>query len=750
MRRNPTVLIALVAIGLTWIFLGSAQASTFVMMDNDQLLETSDVVVVGTVTAIESGEGSAGGIQTYVHVQPSRVIKGDVGTEPFIIREPGGTFGERREWIYGAPEFWVGERDLLFLSRNADGTLQTNGLSMGKFTLSVDSSGHSTALRDFGYGASVFDPSSGQIQDTQPETQAFVPLLSRLRTLAQAQGGEARRAALVLHPQELDTTPTEVHESFTFLGTPSRWFEPDSGLAVPYYIDSTGDSKLGFDSSRAAIDAALAAWTNVPTSSLILSDGGTTSPGPFGQCNINRIVFNDPNNEITNPSGCSGVLAMGGYCTTGQTTVVNGTTFYRIVIGKVTFNDGWNNCSGWNQCNVAEVATHEIGHTIGLGHSADGAATMRASAHFDGRCAGLATDDVNAVNFIYPGNGVPPPTNTPGSPPPTNTPGSPPPTNTPGGPPPTNTPGGPPPTNTPPPPPTNTPPPTSTFTPTPTFTRPPIHDSVIAPIKPLNVTIANGRTSATAKVSVKVTNADILPSAETPGHTTKLVASDGSCPAGTIVGLPDFDFIDPGDQDTVQLAGGKARSATVTLNIDSAAFAGLHQQTPMRCTLLFGTVITQPVGSLDPTSGNSGALLELNVVDRNTSATVTQPVLKSVAPVKIQIPRGRTSVTKKVTLRLGTDANGKSLNQTGTLAVSDTSCPTNVVTASSPIPGAAGSSASKVTVVLTINSSAFATAHNKCPARCNATLAASGAGVDPQNANSISRLVIDVIDKNDF
>src|SRR5262249_34871936 len=85
-------------------------------------------------------------------------------------------------------------------------------------------------------------------------------------------------------------------------------------------------------------------------------------------------------------------------------------SFYQIVVGKLVFNNGFQNCSGWNSCAVAEVATHELGHTIGLGHSTDADATMFATAHFDGRCAGLRQDDIDAVTFIYAASTGPSPT----------------------------------------------------------------------------------------------------------------------------------------------------------------------------------------------------------------------------------------------------------------------------------------------------------------------------------------------------
>src|ERR1043166_2838711 len=86
-------------------------ATTFVLMDEQQMLQTSVVVVVGTVTAIESAAPEPGGpIYTYVHIQPERIIKGSIEQKEIVLREPGGTLSDRREWTFGAPEFWVGER----------------------------------------------------------------------------------------------------------------------------------------------------------------------------------------------------------------------------------------------------------------------------------------------------------------------------------------------------------------------------------------------------------------------------------------------------------------------------------------------------------------------------------------------------------------------------------------------------------------------------------------------------------------
>jgi hypothetical protein len=406
----------LIGFGCLAMLRAAADATTFVLMDDAALLESSDVVLTGTVMRVEAGEPEAdGAIHTYVHVEADRVIQGEVAAGPVVLRQMGGRFGEVEEHVFGAAEFWTGERVLLFLRRNADGTLSTNNLSMGKYSLGVDTKGHQMAVRDFGHGAAVFVPETGEIVDPAPERRRLLPMLKELRRLARTARGFTRRAPVVTAPPELGTKSTELQDGYTFLGSPpGRWFEPDTGEVVSYLVDSNGDATLGAAASRAAVGAALAAWTNVSTASLVLADGGTTAPGTFAGCTFNRVLFNDPANEIADPSNCGGILAIGGYCTSGESKVVNGTSFRRIVIGKVMFNNGWGNCWGWNQCNVSEVATHEIGHTIGFGHSADSSATMAAIAHFDGRCASLRADDIAGLQFVYPLTGpTPTPTRTP-------------------------------------------------------------------------------------------------------------------------------------------------------------------------------------------------------------------------------------------------------------------------------------------------------------------------------------------------
>ena len=377
-----------------------AEATTIVGMSERELARAADAIVIGTITDLETVASGEGAINTLVTIDVERAVKGAVGAR-VTLKQPGGQIGERGLWIAGSPQFARGERQMLFLSAARDGTARTTALGLGQFMLaSHPRTAETMAERR----------PTARTLGTRPVRR--VRLARLLRTIARALAdGGAAAPRMLRAPDELTAAGLEREsvDEFTLMDQPQgRWAEPDRGEPVSYSLGGDGDRTLGLGASLGALDDALAAWNGAGTP-LHLVRGEPVAPMPLFCDGLSQIVFDDPFDEMPQPNACSGILALGGYCTFVDHDQVNGQRFFRISEGNVTVNRGFGRCPFWTRANLSEVLTHEIGHTIGLGHSAESEsaapelrdATMYFHAHFDGRGASLRADDVAGVRFVY-------------------------------------------------------------------------------------------------------------------------------------------------------------------------------------------------------------------------------------------------------------------------------------------------------------------------------------------------------------
>jgi hypothetical protein len=152
---TPALVLSIVVGSGLWIMLygSAAQASSTAPGPSSvqTLAQQADVIVIGDVTSTAGEWDTAGtSIVTRVHLQRPEVLKGAVGA-PLSFTRLGGRVGDRMSVVGGAAAFAVGERVLVFLTRDAGTGLRLADIVHGAFRVERDrTTGSEYAVRSTG------------------------------------------------------------------------------------------------------------------------------------------------------------------------------------------------------------------------------------------------------------------------------------------------------------------------------------------------------------------------------------------------------------------------------------------------------------------------------------------------------------------------------------------------------------------------------------------------------------------------
>jgi hypothetical protein len=333
-----------------------------------------------------------------------------------VVRVPGGVnpdgIGLK---IWGAPRFAEGEGAILFLNPAQDGTYHVVHLMLGAFH-KVPAGGRTLALRDLSEAHDVAAKDlSGDGVDAVRDFDLFSGWVADRAAGLPNDGRYVLGNAKARLPQ-LPSLPEKFNLMTGDDDAPIRWFRFDAGQSVAWRVGAAGQPGLGLDATIAAFRTALDAWVSDPGTDVNYVYAGTTNAGNglTRSDDVDSIIFDDPfrndsHNAVEGTFDCAsgGVIAVGGPFFYNSTRTYKGQRYHEAVEGDIVTNDG-TECFFRNNPAVAqEVFAHELGHTLGLGHSSNHDALMFANAHDDGRGARLTDDDRAAIAQLY-GDGTPP------------------------------------------------------------------------------------------------------------------------------------------------------------------------------------------------------------------------------------------------------------------------------------------------------------------------------------------------------
>lgn len=330
------------------------------------LARASAAAVRGVVSAIGTAlDADTGAIYTVVTIEVVRAWGFTERPARVDVRLLGGVHGTTALVVGGQARFALGEEALALLEvRPRDGSLAVTGLERGKWTIEPTAAADAaTATR-----ALHLRVPGDRLRATVADVEALASLAgSRVRLPARwsapRTASDTRTVPSIATGSDLDATAS------------GRWHEADWG--APVLVDSApGGHALfpggGFAQAWRALDA----WSSA--GALRLAPGTLRTPRCFGNSEPAdgriSIAYDDPCDEIPDTSP---TLAIGGaYFDLQDQRAVQGVPYGRITKGMVVLDNTAAKFAGFSTGCYEEILTHELGHAIGLAHTATSTAVM--------------------------------------------------------------------------------------------------------------------------------------------------------------------------------------------------------------------------------------------------------------------------------------------------------------------------------------------------------------------------------------